>query len=169
MHPFTLANSSEEEHVIIGTHVREGSQFKAYLKSLTPGSILTMRGPMLDFVLEARPSRAVFLAQGIGITPFRSMLLDNYSRAMPTITHLVHVDSGDHVYRATTEPIAATAAYPTTRGGFTGETTAIVGSLGPGATYFLSGSRAFVRDTTEHLSGLGIDKAHIKLDTFLGY
>jgi ferredoxin-NADP reductase len=55
--------------------MREGSHFKRALKSLPAGAKLRLVGPLGDMTLHEDPARAaVFIAGGIGITPFRSML-----------------------------------------------------------------------------------------------
>ena len=62
-------------------------------------------GPMMDFTFRAGVTDVVFLAQGIGITPFRSMLTHAHAAALPVTTTLLQVDGGEHVYRAVTEPL----------------------------------------------------------------
>ncbi len=75
---FTLSSSPMEEHLLVTTRILK-STFKLKLGSLNIGTIVKMRGPWGDFVLrqaqdkkETRP--LVFIAGGIGMTPFRSML-----------------------------------------------------------------------------------------------
>lgn len=169
VHAFTLANAPEEELVIIGTHVREGSRYKARLMNLASGEALTMRGPMLDFTLDTSRPTAVLLAQGIGVTPFRSMLLDNETKRRSVTTHLIHVDAGDHPYRRYTEPAADHASYPATGAEFTAALAQSARTLAGAATYFVSGSPAFVASTAETLTALGVSRRDIKKDGFLGY
>jgi ferredoxin-NADP reductase len=55
--------------------MREGSHFKRALKALPAGTKVRLIGPLGDMTLHDDPARAaVFIAGGIGITPFRSML-----------------------------------------------------------------------------------------------
>lgn len=169
VHPFTLANSPQEDHVIIGTHVREGSAYKAHLRNMAAGDTLTMRGPMLDFTLDTSKPTAVLLAQGIGITPFRSILLDNKTKLQPITTHLIHVDAEEHPYRDLTEPAADHASYPATKEEFAATVEQTVRALDGKVTYYVSGSPGFVNGTTETLTALGVSKKEIKKDGFLGY
>jgi len=72
-HTFTIASAPHEPELMIATRMRD-TAFKRVLESMPPGITFTIDGPDRDMVLEdsvARP--VVFLAGGIGITPFLSM------------------------------------------------------------------------------------------------
>jgi ferredoxin-NADP reductase len=72
---FSLASAPFEPELMIATRMREESHFKRALKSLPAGSKVRLVGPLGDMTLHGDPARAaVFIAGGIGITPFRSML-----------------------------------------------------------------------------------------------
>jgi ferredoxin-NADP reductase len=72
---FSIASAPEEPEIMITTRMRE-SAFKRCLKTMKLGSKLTLEGPFGELVLHGDPSRpAVFLAGGIGVTPFRSILV----------------------------------------------------------------------------------------------
>lgn len=73
---FSLASAPFESELAVATRMRDGSGFKRALKVLPLGSKLRLVGPAGDMTLHQDPARAaVFIAGGIGITPFRSMLL----------------------------------------------------------------------------------------------
>lgn len=73
---FSLASAPFEDALAVATRMREGSGFKRALKALPPGARLRLVGPAGDMTLHEDSARAaVFIAGGIGITPFRSMLL----------------------------------------------------------------------------------------------
>lgn len=73
---FTLSNSPTEDNLSITTKFSaKSSTFKQKLKSLRPGTKLDLASPMGDFVLPKDSSiPLVFVAGGIGVTPFRSIL-----------------------------------------------------------------------------------------------
>lgn len=71
---FTLASAPSEEHLMIATRMRE-SAFKNNLKAMPVGSEVKIGGPFGDLTLDGVSGAAVFLTGGIGITPFRSMIL----------------------------------------------------------------------------------------------
>lgn len=80
---FTLSSSPTEKLLGITTRIdsESPSTFKQALVSLSEGQEVTMADPMGDFVLPIdKKRRLVFIAGGIGITPYRSMvkwLIDN--------------------------------------------------------------------------------------------
>lgn len=71
---FSIASIPSDPMIAIATRIRP-SGFKQTLASLQPGAIVQISGPYGSFVLhEDRTKPAVFLAGGIGITPFMSFL-----------------------------------------------------------------------------------------------
>lgn len=79
---FTLSSSPTESELAITTRIRKpGSSFKEALRTLRIGDSISISEAMGDFVLPKDESLPlVFIAAGIGITPFRSMikhLIDN--------------------------------------------------------------------------------------------
>jgi len=73
---FSLASAPFEDELAVATRMREGSGFKRALKALPLGTKLRLVGPAGNMTLHEDAARAaVFIAGGIGITPFRSMLL----------------------------------------------------------------------------------------------
>ena len=75
---FTIASSPTEETIQLGVKFYEpSSSFKKKLLSLAPGDTI-MAGQLAgEFVLPKDPAKKlVFIAGGIGITPFRSMVKD---------------------------------------------------------------------------------------------
>lgn len=167
--PFSLASSPAEQYVIVGTHVRESSSYKQALAELKPGDIVSMRGPILNFTFDSSKSTSVMLAQGIGITPFRSMLLHKKEVGLPMKTVLVHVAADKHAYRDITEKIADESLYLTTKEEFAQQTTETAKKLGNDAAYFVSGSPAFIASTKKLLIESGIAGKNIRKDSFFGY
>ena len=71
---FTLSSSPQDEVITITTRVR-GSTYKNALMQLVPGQSVSATEPLGKFVLpENLSSPFVFLAGGIGLTPFHSIL-----------------------------------------------------------------------------------------------
>lgn len=70
---FTIASAPHEPELMIATRMRD-TAFKRVLKSAALGLPLQIDGPSGVMVLHEDPARpAVFLAGGIGVTPFLSM------------------------------------------------------------------------------------------------
>lgn len=73
---FTLSSAPGHETVSITTKLAtKPSTFKSHLWELKPGDTVDISEPMGDFVLPKDPSVSlVFVAGGIGITPFHSII-----------------------------------------------------------------------------------------------
>src|SRR2546427_655318 len=70
---FTLASAPHEPELMVATRMRD-SAFKRVLKSAAAGTPVRIEGPDGLMVLHEDAARpAVFLAGGIGVTPFLSM------------------------------------------------------------------------------------------------
>jgi ferredoxin-NADP reductase len=73
---FTIASAPCEQHVMLTTRFasERGSTFKNALKSLKIGDPIEMSDLDGDFIVSDPKKEYVFIAGGIGITPFRSIL-----------------------------------------------------------------------------------------------
>lgn len=74
---FTIASAPEEHNVILGVKIYEpSSSYKKALMKLSPGSKISVTSLKGDFVLPDDPEAMplVFIAGGVGVTPFRSMI-----------------------------------------------------------------------------------------------
>jgi len=70
---FSIVSAPYETELVIATRMRD-TAFKRVLKSMPSGGRMQLRGPAGKFTLDGADTRpAVFLAGGIGITPFMSM------------------------------------------------------------------------------------------------
>jgi len=73
---FSIASAPTEDMLMVATRMRD-TAFKRVLKAMPPGGRVSLRGPAGKFTLDGTDVRpAVFLAGGIGVTPFVSMLRD---------------------------------------------------------------------------------------------
>lgn len=73
---FSIASAPGEKLLMFTTRMRD-TAFKRVLKQMPLGARLKMKGPLGSFTLHNSTLRTpVFLAGGIGITPFRSMLVN---------------------------------------------------------------------------------------------
>jgi len=70
---FSIASAPAEDGLTVATRMRD-TAFKRVLQQMPLGSPLQTEGPMGSFTLHGAARPAVFLAGGIGITPFRSMI-----------------------------------------------------------------------------------------------
>jgi ferredoxin-NADP reductase len=80
---FSIASAPHEEMLMIATRLR-GSAFKRVLQMMPLHSEVRVEGPFGDFHLHTNSARpAVFLAGGIGVTPFRSMIVRAAKEVLP--------------------------------------------------------------------------------------
>jgi len=87
---FSIASAPHEPGVMFATRMRN-TAMKRCLRNLPLGTELEVDGPWGDLKLHTRAERgAVFLAGGIGITPFRSMVLDAAQNKLPHQIRLIY-------------------------------------------------------------------------------
>src|ERR1700676_3830140 len=71
---FSIASAPHEETLMVATRMRD-TAFKRVLKTMAIGTGVKIEGPSGDLILQNEVTRTVvFLAGGIGITPFRSIV-----------------------------------------------------------------------------------------------
>lgn len=95
---FTISNSPTEGiEIKITTRIRQESGYKRTLDELPLGSIVEGRGPQGTFVFsdihKAKKINHVFIAGGIGITPFRSMIKYAIDAKINTPIYLIYSNS----------------------------------------------------------------------------
>ena len=80
---FSIASAPHEDTLMVTTRMRD-TAFKRELKRMPLGAAVKIDGPSGDLTLHSDVTRtAVFLAGGIGITPFRSMVMDAAEEKLP--------------------------------------------------------------------------------------
>lgn len=91
-HSFSLASAPDDLSLEIAMRISE-SPFKKAIQSAKIGSNMRIRGPFGAFSIHKDASRyAVFLAGGIGITPFRSIIRDEAKNNFPTPITLIYAN-----------------------------------------------------------------------------
>jgi ferredoxin-NADP reductase len=166
--PFSLASAPEEDHVLIGTRLASGSAFKQRMGALRPGDIVTVRGPINKFTLATAGQNVVMLAQGVGITPMRSMLAHIALNNLRIESSLIHVADAGHAYRQDTERWATSSQYLNRRADFESATDAAAQAHAD-ATFYIAGAPQFVSSTAARLRKRGIPGRRIRQDKYLFY
>ncbi|MEO5757040.1 MAG: FAD-dependent oxidoreductase [Mesorhizobium sp.] len=173
---------------MIATRLTDTS-FKRSLASLPVGSTVDIEGPYGDLLLHhdaARP--AVFLAGGIGITPFRSMILDATERGLfhrlflfygnrraedaAFLSELSELEKQNPRFKliaTCTEPDGAPADWRGERGYITREVISkYVGDIAA-PVYYVAGPPAMVSAMETLLEEARVKAKDVKAETFLGY
>jgi ferredoxin-NADP reductase/Na+-translocating ferredoxin:NAD+ oxidoreductase RnfD subunit len=177
---FTLSSSPTEQDIRLGIKFYEpGSSYKRALKHVTPDTPIIAGQLGGDFVMPKDASkRLVFIAGGIGITPFRSMvkyLLDKGEKRDITLFYAART-ADDHVYRSVFDDAATklgiNVVYITTDKSKRARYAELIAQHVPDfqdCTFYISGPHAMVIDTEHVLETMGVSFARIKKDFFSGY
>ncbi|OGL37130.1 hypothetical protein A3E49_00695 [Candidatus Saccharibacteria bacterium RIFCSPHIGHO2_12_FULL_49_19] len=106
-HWFTVSSAPSEETMSISTRVSD-SKYKQHLNSLKPGDTIEVYEMGGDFTWEDEPSEPiVMVAAGIGITPFRSILLEREHNGKKLNGTLLYFNRDDNVpFRELLEELA---------------------------------------------------------------
>ena len=89
---FTIASAPIEEHLMVVTRMRD-TAFKRVLSRLPLQTLVDIEGPFGTLILpETMSQPIVFLAGGIGITPFRSMLIQAAHDQLPNRLFLFYAN-----------------------------------------------------------------------------
>lgn len=87
---FSIVSAPHEREITVATRVRD-SAFKRVLQRLAPGAKMQVEGPFGSLTLHGNRSRpAIFIAGGIGITPFVSILRQALYEALPQAMTLLY-------------------------------------------------------------------------------
>lgn len=186
---FTIASSPLEEGIRLGVKFYDlGSSFKKKLKSLKLGDVMTASQLAGEFTLPMDPTKKmVFIAGGIGITPYRSMvkyLLDTnqkrdivlfYSNRIPS--EIFYKDVLDEARQRlgikTVYTLTDTSQVPL---GWEGKVGYVDGKMISEEVldygdrmFYLSGPHSMVIAFKKTLKVMGIKKGQIKIDFFPGF
>ena len=185
---FSLAAAPAEPHIMIATRMRD-TAFKRVLKTMPIGSPLSVDGPMGSFTLHNNPARtAILIAGGIGITPFRSMIVNATRTKLATRIVLFYSNRRpedaaflDELQKLQTENknfqlIGVMTEMQKSKRAWNGETTLIDKALLArhipdlhGPIYYVAGPPAMVNEMKTTLSNAGINEDDIRAEDFAGY
>lgn len=180
---FTLSSSPTDELVSITNKFsdKDGSSFKRALSELKPGDTLLMSEPMGDFVLpKDRTKPLIFVAGGIGITPFRSMiawlLAEGEKRPIELfygvrseaeiLSRPMFENAMDKMTILISNP---SSAWTGERGYLTAKHIVESNMMGSDSLIYLSGPEAMVTGIQKELIALGVQRQQLVVDLFIGY
>ncbi len=174
---FSIASDPKEGLVRISTIIPEQpSEYKKALKAMKPGDSITMRGPFGPFYISEGDKPAVFIAGGIGITPYRSIIascVDESPVSGPKLD-LIYVDSkAKFTYKDDLDKLAGKSerlniSYLNNREALSQQLQATSKKYGNTANYYISGSQTMVKELKDKLISFGINKKNIINEIFLG-
>lgn len=170
--PLTVASTPAENVIKITTAISDKpSEFKKALLELEEGMKIRMNGPVGSFYLNDT-SPALFIAGGIGITPFRAIVkqLEAEGNGGRKQIKLLYLDSGkSYIYKDEFDRhTSIETSYLASREELYLEMDKFITSNNNKAKYFIAGSKSMVESITSHLKSNGISKRNIKKDAFMG-
>ncbi len=185
---FSIASGPREESLMVATRMRD-TAFKRVLKKMPFGTAVEIAGPSGDLTLQDDFTRAaVFLAGGIGITPFRSMICQAaaerlrhhiflfYSNQRPEDASFLDELRGLEGDNPNFKLIATMTEMERSLLSWNGETGSInqemLGRCLKGAAspiYYIAGPPAMVKGLHEMLKKAGINDKDIRAEEFAGY
>ena len=183
---FTISSSPSEKGIVMFTTRMRGSGFKETLRHAPIGYELTCDTPLGRFVLpKGKTSRHVFIAGGIGVTPYRSILrhaVDTNVRIEAVMLYHNHSQE-EIVFRQELGAISQELSTLTLvhvlsepEPGWTGETgepeEALIRKWVPDpddSLFWLSGSPSFVLTYRELVKRIGVKDEAIRTEGFVGY
>ena len=172
---FTIASAPFEGRVQLTTRFApESSTFKKALKALKPGQGPVAGRPKGDFVVEDPAAEHLFIAGGIGVTPYRAILLDLDHRKLPLHVHLLYANRDRNiVFRRELDALAK--RHPEFRISYVVapklDAATIRKALGGSkrAIVYVSGPEPMVEAMEKKLKRMGLPKRRIRTDFFPGY
>jgi ferredoxin-NADP reductase len=185
---FSIASAPYEDFLIVATRERD-TAYKQVLKILPLGTEAKMKGPIGDLKLHHEKSRAaVVLTGGIGVTPFRSILLNAakeklaipifffYGNNRPVdavfLDELQQLEKQNPHYKL----IACMSEVEKSHRPWEGEkgvidaqmlTKHLKGVVSP--VYYITGPPAMVKAMHKLLKDTGVDDDNIRTEEFAGY
>jgi ferredoxin-NADP reductase len=186
---FTLASSPTEPDLRIGVKFYEkGSSFKEALIDMDKNTPVVASQIAGDFILPKRTNqKVVFIAGGIGITPFRSMakyLIDKQESRPITLLYSAKT-ANDIAYKEIFEQARRSiglntiyvltndkneASQPNARSGRISKE--LINETVPDykeRVFYISGTQPMVNDVRALLTSIGVQRHQIKVDFFPGY
>lgn len=185
---FSLVSAPHEASLAVATRMRD-TAFKRVLAALPEGTALNLEGPFGSFTLHENAARpAVFLAGGIGVTPFRSIIADAVARKLPheLILFYSNREPGDAAFleelRAFAQAHPSLSIVPTmtriaaTDASWAGERGHIDDALldrhkphSISPIYYIAGPPAMVHAMRALLKARGVSGDDIRFEEFAGY
>lgn len=172
---FTISSAPFEKNIRITTRIIDKrSSFKNNLSKLSKGSVIKADPPEGDFVVKDPSKKYIFIAGGIGITPFRSILLDLDKRNLSINATLLYVNkTSEFVFKEELENLAKKYKdfkinYFVSPNRIDENTIKAILNF-TDSIFYISGPAPMVFSFKDMLSKMGISGENIKLDDFPGY
>jgi ferredoxin-NADP reductase len=184
-HTFSLVSAPGEGRLTVATRMRD-SAFKRALGALPPGAPVEIDGPFGSLTLHNNRARpAVFIAGGIGITPFISILRHAARERLPQDFVLVYSNRRPEAAAFLSElqtlvqqmerfellatMTQADLSWSGVRGAIDAEALKRAAGSLSSPIYYVAGAPTMVEAMRRLLNGSGVDDDDIRSEDFFGY
>jgi len=174
-HAFSLVNAPSEGELVVATRMRD-SAYKRALRALAIGACVKVDGPFGSLTLHRNPSRAaVFIAGGIGITPFMSIVRNAVEECLKHPMALVYSNrrARDAAYLdelRSIENLRLVATLTEEGGGFVDAAMIRRAAEGlPAPIFYVAGPPAMVEAMKAVLEKAGVEDTDVRSEEFFGY
>ncbi|MDD5693113.1 MAG: FAD-dependent oxidoreductase [Patescibacteria group bacterium] len=169
---FTISSAPFEKNIVITTRifVEKKSSFKTALYNLNVGEKIEADGPKGKFTLNNPKVNNIFLAGGIGITPFRSMFAQANHNDQKINGYLLYLNRDDNfVFRKEFEQVLSNIGVRSNYSKTIDDSFFSSEKTSPETNYYLSGPEPMVEHYNNLLVGMGLPDEQIFTDFFPGY
>jgi ferredoxin-NADP reductase len=173
VHWFTISSAPEEGYIQVSTRVRD-SVFKQTLNGLKPGDSVIADTIGGDFIWQDSASEKVFVAGGIGVTPFRSILASRKFNKLPIKVHLIYAGQSESFafLEEFNELSSSNPDFKVTYLSGKSLTASLLLETDPkllSKLVYLSGPETMVEELGASLKDAGLAETSLKQDWFPGY
>lgn len=184
----SIASAPEDGHLLVATRMRD-TAFKRVLRMAPPDIEVSLEGPMGSFTLHNNSAKhAVFLAGGIGITPFSSIVRHAAKAGLPhhlylfysnrrpedapfmsILNELVKANPNFHFVPSMTEMSKSGQTWNGEVGLINSDMLSRYLPSLQGPIYYVAGPPAMVAAMRQMLNAAGVDEDDIRTEEFAGY
>ncbi|MEK7551225.1 MAG: FAD-dependent oxidoreductase [Patescibacteria group bacterium] len=171
---FTISSSPFEKYITISTKVSDkSSSFKKSLDNLKIGDEIIVKGPDGDFIIEDVKKNLVFIAGGIGITPFISIIRQlNFEKKLINISLLYSNKTKAFAFKNELDKISKNNKKLQIKYFISPkkiDKSVLKKHINNKSLFYISGPDPMVESITKILVDLGIKDEDIRKDYFSGY
>ena len=162
----SFASAPSDSEIMLSVNTRSQSAFQKAFLELSPGDTIGLFKIYGHIKTPAVGEKAVLIAQGVGMTPMRSIFRDLAHAGREADATLVQVDRGHYLYQDefADRPFPQ---YRITREEVVATLTQVV-SVNADAVFLIAGAPTFVLDIESALTKLGVASGRIHRDVFNG-
>lgn len=175
---FTIAAPPSSGEIRITTRIVEGQQrstFKEALHNLKPGDTVEAEAPEGDFTVDDPARSMIFIAGGIGITPFYSILAEASANDQKLHVHVLYANRTDEIvfrdefakFQEQNPGLKIDYIVQPDKLDDAKLQAAVQAEENP--LIYISGPEPMVDAIGDQLVNLGVDEKNIKKDHFPGY